>query len=110
MNQLILSDDRMELVIKDGSGRQATLRSARPGGFTQADMDNARDYQFSGTLQRGQVNSAWKFFAAGVSISVSICTGPPTWWMPRARVRRGLMLGWLRALVAIKVTREHRPT
>jgi hypothetical protein len=110
MNRLALSDDRMELTISDGNGRRTTLRSARPNGFTAADLENARDYRFSKTLVRGQINRARKFSVVGRVIYVNIGTGPPTWWLPRARIGKGeLMLGWLRAMFAVSVGREDGP-
>jgi hypothetical protein len=109
MNHLALSEDRMELTISDGTGRRTTLRSARPNGFTAADLENARDYQFSRTLVRGQTSRARKFSAIGRAIYVHIGTGPPTWWLPRARIGKGeLMLGWLRAMFAVSIGPRRR--
>jgi hypothetical protein len=107
MNRLALSDDRMELTISDGTGRRTTLRSARPNGFTAADLGNACNYQFSKTLVCGQINRARKFSVIGRAIYVHIGTGPPTWWLPRARIgKRELMLGWLQVMLAASVGRE----
>jgi hypothetical protein len=102
-----LSDDRIELLITDGA-RVAMMRSARPGGFTAEDLDQVKDFKF--LVDDGQSNTAWRFFIAGFAIDVVVCTGPPTWWWPRVRLTKGVMVGWFRGMIAIRIHRERRPS
>jgi hypothetical protein len=101
-NQISLSDDGMELSINSPSGQRATLRSARPGGFTSTDLENARTFQLNSKMVPGQVNQARRFRLGRKAFYVHVNTGPPTWWLPRGEVTRSkLMFGWLRVLVAV---------
>lgn len=53
-------------------------------------------------LVAGQTNRTWRHRAAGSAVYISVNTGPPTWWRPRAEFSRTrVMLGWLRMLVAV---------
>jgi hypothetical protein len=101
-NSLTLSADRMELTISQPDGHVATLRSARRHGFTDDDLDKARHYLLNPHLMAGQVDRARRFQICGRTVYVHVNTGPPTWWLPRVRVRRReVMLGWFRALIAL---------
>lgn len=106
-NRLELSNDRMELKIHGPGGRLATLRSRRADGFNDADLDNARAYQFNISLERGQVNTARRFRIGSKAVYLHKGTGPPTWWFPRVRISRGeVMVGWLRGMVALAVKED----
>jgi hypothetical protein len=102
-NRVVVSDDGMELTIRSERGQQATLRSARPGGFTEEDIENARSFTLNSQMVDGQVNRARRLrIGGGRKVYVHINTGPPTWWRPRAEFRRGkIMVGWLRVLIAV---------
>lgn len=101
-NRVRLSEDRMEMVISSESGNTATLRSARPGGFTEADVDRARDFPLNPRLIPGQLNRARRFHMGRRTFYVHVNTGPPTWWLPKVKIRHsGVMVGWLRGLVAL---------
>lgn len=101
-NRVELSDDRMELVITSPEGHRAFLRSARPGGFAEADVENAYGFKFNSSLEENQVNRARRFSLGSRVVYVHCNVGPPTWWLPRVELRRNkLMVGWLRVLVAI---------
>ena len=101
-NTWTLSTDRRELVIYGPSGKKATLRSARPEGFTDADIAKAEDYVFGDTLEPNQVNTARLFYIGSKAFVGHLSVGPPTWWLPRLDVtRRHVMVGWLRGMVAV---------
>jgi hypothetical protein len=103
-NRLELSDDRMELRIHGPGGRLATLHSRLPAGFTDEQLEYARSYQFSPGLQKGQVNTARRFTIGRKAVYVHKGTGPPTWWLPRLRIRRDeVMVGWLQLMIAVVV-------
>lgn len=106
-NVVDVSMDRRHMVITGPLGQRSELRSRRPEGFTQEDIDRALTYRFSATMVRGQVNRAWRHEVAGWAIYLHVGTGPPTWWLPRVKLGVGeAMIGWLRAMTAIKVTRS----
>lgn len=87
----------MELTIIQGEHR-ATLRSQRPDGFTDNELLNARTIGLNAGMVAGQVNRAWR----RGPLMVHVNTGPPAWWYPRIRIGRSkVMVGWLRALVAV---------
>lgn len=100
-NHVNVSDDRMEMVISGEAGHTATMRSARREGFTDQDVANARCYPLRPNMVDGQVNRARRFQLGNRVVYVHVNTGPPSWWLPRVRVkRREVMFGWLRGLVA----------
>ena len=43
-NRVVVSDDRMEITISSPEGQRATLRSARPDGFSDMEIDKARTF------------------------------------------------------------------
>lgn len=101
-NRVFVSDDGMELVIRDDQGRQATLRSSRPEGFTEEDIDNAYSANLSTNITVGELRRCRRVSILGRVFYLHLNTGPPTWWWPRMQVKRGsVMVGWFRALVAV---------
>lgn len=79
------------------------------GDFTSADVDRIlrmRDVE----VQAGEKRRATRHHLAGPWWAYThVNTGPPTWWLPRVRFERyGVMVGWLRGLVAVVVRRETR--
>lgn len=101
-NAVKVSDDGMTLTISSRDGQQATLRSARPGGFTATDIENARAFKLNTRMVDGQVNRARRFRFGNRVFYVHVNVGPPTWWLPRIEIKQGkFMVGWLRALLAL---------
>jgi hypothetical protein len=101
VNDVTVSEDGMELVIRSGD-RKASVRSARKGGFTADHIEYARSFPFNSHLIPGQVDRARLFRIAGKPFFVHVNTGPPTWWYPRVELKRGkVMVGWFRLLVAL---------
>lgn len=99
MNDVTLSDDHRWMTIRSGD-RKAQIKSARPDGFTEDDVEYARDrYEFIPALRQGQVDRTFRKGAFFFHVN----TGPPWWWWPRVQIRRNqVMVGWLKALVAIR--------
>ena len=99
--QILVSEDRRELTIVSPRGHRAVYRSARPHGFTDADVGAARTVDFS-TRIRGQVNRAREVQFGAWLVCAPVNTGPPTWWRPRIEVGPGAVsVGWLRLLGAL---------
>lgn len=95
MNEVTVSEDGMHMTISTGH-HCVTMRSARPGGFSETDIEKARVYELNSTVQPGQINRAWLRHFAGQTFIVQVHTGP------RAEVgRHKVMVGWLRLLVAV---------
>lgn len=102
MNTIALSGDRKEMVVSDGNGRRAKLRSARPNGFTDYDVEVAKTWPMKHDMVPGQTDRAQKFTVRDKPFFIHINTGPPTWWRPRFEVSKSsVMIGWLRLLVAL---------
>jgi hypothetical protein len=96
------SADRREMTIATSDGRRVHLRSARPQGFTDEDLEAARDVSLNTSLIPGQVNRARQFRIAGRKVLLHANTGPPTWWWPRVETGSNwAMVGWLRGLIAV---------
>jgi hypothetical protein len=92
----------MELTITSQRGQQATLRSARPGGFSAEDIENARSFKLNSRMVDGQVNRARRLSVLGRVFYLHVNTGPPTWWWPRIELGRSkFMVGWFRLLIAL---------
>lgn len=107
MNEVTLSVDGMEMTIKSTRGHVATLRSTRPGGFTESDIEGARNFKFNTRMIDGQVNRARLYRLGGRDVLVQVNTGPPTWWIPRVKIRcNKVVIGWLRILVAVSWERR----
>lgn len=105
-NRVTVSDDGMEMTIRTGD-HIATARSARAGGFTAEDIENARSFQINSKMIDGQANRVRRFRIGRRALYVHVNTGPPTWWYPRAEFRSGkAMAGWFRILVAISWERR----
>lgn len=101
-NLTTLSDDRKQLIILFPNGMKSTMRSERPEGFTEADVERARTWRLKSKMLPGQRNRARRFTIAGQRIYTHIGTGPPTWWLPKMEISKTrLMLGWLRVMVAV---------
>lgn len=101
MNHVTVSGDRMTMTIRDGE-RVATLRSELPTGFTDEHIAKARTEWIGSTMQPGQVDRARLVRIVGAPVIITLNTGPPTWWWPRAELKRGkAMVGWLRLLIAV---------
>jgi hypothetical protein len=97
-----VSADRMEMTIRTPDGRLATLRSARPHGFTDEDVERAQTVDLNTGMVLGQVNRARRVQIRGRAFLLHVNTGPPTWWWPRIEIRRDhVMIGWYRALAAL---------
>ena len=107
MNRVTVSYDRRHMEIRGPKGQLATLRSGRPSGFTDADVERAESvFRFSETLTKEQVNRTHRIPLGNRAVYIHVNTGPPTWWLPRMDWRDGsLMVGWLRGLVALSVKR-----
>lgn len=98
MNRVDVSADRKTAVIRGPNGERCELRSARPDGFTDTQVQDMRDYRF--TVRAGQKHWARTtgplFMYAG--------TGPPTWWWPRLKLHRwGVFTGWLRLALGVRL-------
>lgn len=110
MNRVTVSYDRRHMEIRGPKGQIASLRSGRPAGFTDADVEHAENaFRFSDSLVKDQVNRTRRIPVGNWIVYVHVNTGPPTWWLPRVEVRDGsLMVGWLRGLVAFSARRAER--
>lgn len=101
-NVITLSNDRRELTITSAQGHRAVLQSARPGGFTAADVERAQDFNTNTNMVPNQVNRSWRCTVGKRDVLAQCNLGPPTWWRPRIELGRNkIMVGWLRALVAV---------
>lgn len=106
-NNVTVSDDGHRITICTPAGVRTTLHSARPAGFTAAELHAARATENPATLLPGQINRVRRWRLGTRSVYLHINTGPPTWWRPRVQVTGGqVMLGWLHALIAVAITRE----
>lgn len=96
-----VSADRREVTIESEQGHRAVYRSARRGGFTDADIVAARTVAFSARIS-GQINRSRQIRVGPWVVDVHVNTGPPTWWRPRLEFGADRVLaGWLRVLVAV---------
>jgi hypothetical protein len=109
MNSVRLSDDRRQMTIQSPDGRRvAHLRSARPGGFTTEEAFKALNFEFS-IEQPNERTVAWRKQIVGRwYLTVSMVVGPPTWWLPKVRVGRVMMAGWLRTMVKWSISKEDK--
>ncbi|MDO2394783.1 hypothetical protein QRB38_13280 [Mycobacterium avium subsp. hominissuis] len=99
--RISVSDDRRELTIESEQGHRAVYRSARPDGFTEADLVAAHAVAFSARIS-GQVNRSRQLRVGPWVVDMHVNTGPPTWWRPRMEIGADRVLaGWLRMLVAV---------
>ncbi len=107
----VLSADRRELTILTqtpaGVSRAVFGRADGDEPFTEADVQRALAEAPTGrTMIPGQRNTTRRWVTPLGSIYGHLMTGPPTWWLPKVEIRRGgLMVGWLRAAVAVGVKR-----
>lgn len=104
-----LSSDRHVITCTYPDGQKATFRSPQGVSFTDEQVARVAQYAPSTRLP-GQVDRARRHLVLGHEVFVQVNTGPPTWWVPRAAVKRGdngggisLMIGWYRALIAVTV-------
>lgn len=111
-NEILLSDDGREATVSnpDRPGWKVRMRSQRPEGFLLEDLENARVWQPPEGLVPGQRNTVRSFRVGGHVMYVHLLTGPPTWPLPLVQVtggaRKSIMVGWLRAAVAVAVVRR----
>lgn len=83
---------------QDGPPDEATIQSVGASIARQA----AARATTSTTVRRKTLPGGWDLW-------VHVNTGPPTWWLPRIKPEKyGLMVGWLRGLVAIAVRPPER--
>lgn len=107
---LELSDDRMWLTIYADNGMKATMRSSRPEGFVQEDLDKALHFEFKTTLEPGQLDHATLHHFLGRPFLVHVNTGPPTWWWPRIYIHRNkVAAGWLRVMYGLSWNWSKKP-
>lgn len=105
-----LSEDRRHMTVTSADGRRsATMRSALPNGFTDEQAFRALTFNFSVTTPGGKTWSRmWRI--GGRVLYVNVQKAPPTWWLPRVATGRatgrGLMVGWLRVMVAVIIRKE----
>lgn len=117
MSEGTLSADRLTLTIRTTTTAGTnTITFGRPPHqpWTDADVTLAirmTDEAGIARLQPGQENTSRRLpLGRGWWLYVHLMTGPPTWWYPRVDPRGGaLMVGWLRAGVAVSVRRESAP-
>lgn len=100
-NVVRLSPDLMEMTIT-GDGHRAVLHSASSKGFSPEVIAKAEHYTFNSSMKLDQVNRARRVRWHERTYLLHFNTGSPTWWRPRVEVGSGrIMVGWLRALVAL---------
>lgn len=108
VNDVRLSPDRRDMVVRAPSGHRASIRSKRDGGFTDVEVEAAR-HLMPRVMQPGQVDRMFRRHLWGRTWYLSVNTGPPTWWLPQMMLRpRNLMVGWLRGMVALSWRVEGR--
>jgi hypothetical protein len=107
-----LSADRRTLVITrrvTAGVLTETLESQRPAGFTDEDVTRALALTpaTSKTMQSGQRNITRRAVTRFGTVWTHLMFGPPTWRVPKLRREKDgtLMIGWLRAAVAVKFER-----
>lgn len=110
-NHVELQPDGSLVVSSPETGQRATLWSVRPDGFTAEQIEQAKTYKLKQGMQPGQRYQTRLFTRWGRMILLTVSTGPPTWWLPRADVRQfdgwtRAMVGWLRCAVMVSVKRE----
>lgn len=105
-NTVELSEDRRHMKIRSWDGkRTAYLRSARPDGFTNDHAFDALEFDF--TIGEPGRHVAWrKHVARDWYLFAGVQTGPPTWWWPRVKIGRIVLVGWLRTAVEVSIRRE----
>ncbi len=104
---VILSPDRKTMTIRRAGGRQSTVHSALPNGFTAEQVLLART-RHTANGQPGQTNRTFRFRLGRRDFYTHINTGPPTWWRPRTTfsnkgTEQELSFGWLRVLIAVAI-------
>lgn len=103
-----VGDDGYHLHVLTRDGRQLEVRrSFEAGEFFLADVERLVGVA-KRTVEPGQKNTARRYhLRSDWWLYVHVNTGPPTWWLPRVKPERyGLMVGWIRGLVAVLVKRE----
>lgn len=107
---VVLNEDRTLLTIGFPDGREVHMRSSRPDGFRDAEIDRALSNFSNTTMVPGEkrrarltdLTSGWQLYSA-------VNTGPPTWWVPRIEIslrKKSVMVGWLRGLVHVRLSRK----
>lgn len=105
-NEVTLSNDRTIMKIRHPQGTVLTLE--KDEGFEDSDVRWALTAEIP-RVEEGQISRARKLKLPGQrSLYLQCNTGPPTWWLPRMKVRRRpggaeCMIGWLRGLVAVRI-------
>lgn len=108
-----LTDDRMTLVVKRRApGGILTItvhRQKDAGPFTDEDVTAAiRQISEDKQIKPGQRNATRRSETRFGIVWTDVCTGPPTWWLPRVKRKKdgALMVGWLRLAVTVKLDRS----
>lgn len=111
-----VSDDGRTLTIEfvspnHGAGTLVARREDDAPDWTPPDIDKAIKYLLHAdrTMLAGEKRRIRRYpLPGGYTLWVHVNTGPPTWWAPRVfRTSDGaLVTGWLRALIAVKVTHD----
>ena len=88
--------------------RVVLVRSGTDEPFDEADVRRALQEVRPVLTMAGQRNMTRRWITPFGSVYIHLMLGPPTWWLPRVRLRSELMVGWLRAAVAVAVRRGSR--
>ena len=117
MSRLIaVSDDRLSITIgvPQPGGMQLVTEFTRPAGepWTEKDIHDAlaQVEQQVPRIAAGEKRWTRAFRWRGWIAFVHLNTGPPTWWLPKIGARDGLMIGWLRVMVAVHIRRQKHPS
>ncbi len=102
----VLSPDRRELTILTetpaGVSRVVLGRANDVEPFPDDDVQRALAEVPVGLRIPGQRNTTRRWVTPFGSVYAHLMLGPPTWRLPKVEVKRsGLMVGWLRAAIAV---------
>lgn len=110
--RVVLSADRRQMTVLTataaGTHRAVLQRAASQEPFNDEDVRLAQERVRPTLKLPGQKNITRRWVTPFGNVYAHLMLGPPTWWLPKVRIRRGLMVGWLRAAIAIKVSRMHQ--
>lgn len=107
--QVALSDDARKMTITEatpaGAHRITLARAGNDDPFGDDDIQRALEMVRPVLMLPGQRNMTRRWVTPLGSLYVHLMLGPPTWRLPKVQVCGGLMVGWLRAAVAVKFHR-----
>lgn len=110
--RVVLSADRREMTILTptaaGVHRAIFGRGPEQEPFTDEDIQHALTAVLPTLSEPGQRNLTRRWVTPFGTVYARLMLGPPTWRLPKARLRGGPMVGWLRAAVAVGFRREVR--